>query len=400
MMVDFKKKLAKKIAQRNKPRPCLWQGPESDDKLGGVTQSMISSYLCCPERFRLKVVDGLQVNKGFIHAIEYGNMWHTCEEAHAADESWTTALERYTVALGQQYPEARYEIEKWYQVCRVQFPIYVERWEKHPDVKERTPIYQEVTFHVPYELPSERVVYLRGKWDSVDVIGKKDKAGIYLQENKSKGRVDEVKLKAELPFDLQSNLYLIALSTHLEEQGEKLPVKGVRYNVIRRPFGDRKNSIVQKKGREINKKGPDGKPLKDAAGNPVKIRVGVESNKDFYNRLGQLIQDEQDYFFMRWRMEIFPSDLKKFRVECLDPILENLCDDYEWWRYCDESHGVSPYDYQCREREFDHYLRHFRLPFGIYNPLLEGRQDDYIEYLSNGSTVGLHRVDTLFSELE
>src|SRR5580658_5237243 len=61
----------------------LWDGPESDTPNGGVTQSLLGSFLCCRERFRIKVVEGLQPADSFRRALEFGNLWHCAEEAFA-----------------------------------------------------------------------------------------------------------------------------------------------------------------------------------------------------------------------------------------------------------------------------------------------------------------------------
>src|SRR4051794_6290554 len=58
----------------------LWKGPEED----GITFSLLSQFLVCRERFRVRVIEGLSAGGGFNHRIEYGSMWHTCEEALAA----------------------------------------------------------------------------------------------------------------------------------------------------------------------------------------------------------------------------------------------------------------------------------------------------------------------------
>ena len=91
--------------------------------------------------------------------------------------------------------------------CRVQFPIYLRWWSKKKDEKGRVSLLQEQVFNVPYELPSGRVVYLRGKWDGIDLI----KGNVWLLEHKTKGDIDEHILNRNLSFDLQTMLYLVAL---------------------------------------------------------------------------------------------------------------------------------------------------------------------------------------------
>ena len=373
---------------KKKTKTPLWLGPGADGWNGGVTQSMLGGYLVCKERFRIRYIEGLQPADTFRKALEYGNMWHTCEEAFADErnEGWQAPLQRYCKDLMKKYPTQGTEINKWYNVCKVQFPLYVRHWEKQPDVKNRTPLMQEVAFDVPYKLPSGRVVRLRGKWDSVDIIGKGKNRAIYLMENKTKGEVDEQKIRTQLHFDLQTMLYLVALETWYDtkEDGPNYPLKGVRYNVIRRPLSGGKGSIKQKKGSK---------------------NIAPETTQEYYARLGQVIaedvaQGDANTYFFRWKAEITAQDIERFKRECLDPVLENLCDDYEWWEYCCALNS-DHWDNTERRTEFsDHSPNGFRFPYGIWNPITDGRGTDLDEYLATGSTLGLVKGTELFEELK
>lgn len=382
-------KLADKIKQKKPIQPPkrkapLWEGPCSSGPNGGVTQSLLGRWLCCRERFRLMAIEGLKPEPEFNVRLEYGQMWHVCEEAWAKENGESMAKVRialvdYCKQLAQRYPLQQEQVEHWMNVCRVQFPLYAEWWAKHPDVKQRKPLLQEYTFDVPYELPSGRVVRLRGKWDSVDLIGKGKEAAIYLQENKSKGDIVEQQLVRQLTFDLQTMLYLIALK-HRSKDGlfdglvkGLYPINGVRYNVIRRPLSGGKHSIRKREGRQT-KQG----------------LVGAETNAEFYQRLAETIEQAVEpngdhFFFMRWKVDITDADIAKFERECLIPILEQLCSWHE---------AIVEYS-----NPFDSGL-HFRMPYGIYNPMLEGRASEVDEYLASGSMVGLTKVDTLFTELQ
>jgi len=185
----------------------LWQGPCAEGPLGGITQSMLVRFLSCRERFRLKYICGLEPHDKWNHRLGYGNMWHVCEEAHAANEAHEPKLCYHTEDQLKRYPMQREEITKWFRVCQVQFPEYVKYWSEHPDVQNRTPLMQEQVFDVPYTLPSGRVVRLRGKFDSVDLID----GGVYLQENKSRGDIDKLQVERQLKFDLQTLMYSVAL---------------------------------------------------------------------------------------------------------------------------------------------------------------------------------------------
>lgn len=374
---------ATKPVSTKRPPP-VWRGPEED----GVTYSLLSRFLVCRERFRLRVVEGWQPAERWNHRAEYGQMWHLCERVLAAapptrSPGWEEALVDYCRGLSRKYPLQREQVEHWQQVCRVQFPIYVDYWARHVDVTERRPLLQEQSFDVPYGLPSGRTVRLRGKWDAVDLVGRGRGAGVYLFETKTKGDIKEGQIKRQLTFDLQTMVYLAALHwvNEHDEAGEGLPVgrrrygttvAGVRYNVVRRPLSGGKGSISRHK--------------------PTKTNPQGETAAEFYGRLKGLIAAEPESYFMRWKVEVIPDDVGRFRRECLDPILEQL---WDWWEYIrlDSENPLRGYD--------ENYgSPHWRHPYGVYNVLDEGGSDDLDEYLASGSTVGLERVTTLFPELE
>ena len=365
----------KKVNKKADPKNPVWKGPEED----GITFSLLSRFLCCRERFRLLVVEGLKPADTFNHRLEFGSMWHVCEESLAANDKslrglypWDECLKDYAQSLCKRYPTSQEQIDNWYGICKMMFPIYVKHWSEHPDVVDRTPLLQEQSFNIPYALPSGRTVKLRGKWDSVDLVGK-GKAGIYLQENKTKSDINEGQIKRQISFDLQTMLYLVALQEWDDDNtrqgvfageaagkgfwvGAGAKVAGVRYNVVKRP-------------RHYQGK--------------------RESKAEFLERLKGIIEASPEEFFMRWKVELTPGDVSKFRRECLDPILEQLCDWWEWVR--DHPLPFGP--------RIDGSVIHWRHPFGVYNVLDEGGSTDLDEYLASGSEVGLQRTDNLFPEL-
>lgn len=364
---------SKATTQRSGP---LWLGPCAEGPMGGVTQSMINAFLEDRERFRVKYVLGLRPPAGFSHILEYGQMWHTCEEAHAKGVEWGQPLRTYAESLMRKYPFDQQAIEKWYNACRMQFPIYCDYWKKHKDVKTRTPLMQEQVFDVPYHLPSGRIARLRGKFDAVDLIGKDKNAGIWLFENKTKGDVDEQQLRARLKFDLQTMMYLVALGLYANgdhtDKTEGIDalvlsysqcIKGVRYNVIRRPFSGGRGNIKQLEA--------------------TKNRA-AETADEYWARLQQYFIDDPGYWFMRWNAEISPADVEFFKTRFLTPFLEHLCN----W-----------YDDVTTGDPFRHSDMHWVHPYGCVNMINEGYGRDADEYVLTGSEVGLVRVNTLFEEL-
>lgn len=338
----------------------LWAGPSGEGPLGGITYSMLSRFIGCRERFRLYAIEGLRTREEFNSKIEYGQMWHVCEEALAGSANKNCqgiidqALLVYCKSLIAKYPLSQEQIDHWYKMCKEFFPLYVKHWSEHPDVKDRTPLFQEQTFDVPYKLPSGRVVRLRGKWDSVDLIGNAKKSLMYLQENKTKSAIDVVKLQRQMKFDLQTMLYCVSLTQGMEQKlVDPYPFGGVRYNVIKRSAHKSTESALKK----------------------------FEDDSKA-SRLNE--------WFARLKVEISPADVLKFRHECLDSLLEQLLDWYGW--------VTCPND---RNDVFDGGKGiHWRHPYGLWSVVDETGWSDVDNFIETGSEVGLKRVETLFTELQ
>lgn len=403
----------------------VWKGPEID----GITQSLLSRFLVCRERFRLLVVHGLKPAERFEPRMEYGNMWHLCEEMVAQGMAWEGALLQYCKDLCTKYRNQQTEVDQWYNVCLTQFPIYMKYWSKQKHVKDREPLLQEQEFRVPYQLPSGRVVLLRGKWDSVDLVNKKF---VWLQENKTKSELDIGQLTSQLQFDMQTMIYLVALykcfdyaanGTDLDttELADMLPedahwdnlvypenykIAGVRYNGIRRPLSGGKGSISRHKATQGSKC-----PKCKGQGVDCPKCLGVgrvnskpeETKESFYKRLGTIIMEESfdakgkplehSSFFVRFECQVSPEDVARFEQQFLIPILEQLCD---WWEYM-LACRYDPWHDTCGLSRFT--SRHYQTPYGFYNILAEGGRSDLDEYIANGSEIGLQHTNNLFPEL-
>ena len=367
-MADKKAELLAKLPKpKTRPKTPVWEGPSGDGPQGGVTFSMLSRFLTCRERFRLRVVEGLRPAEQFNHRIEYGNMWHVCEEAAAAAvpnvRRWEVDLLEYAKGLSRKYPLAQEQVSHWYEVCRLQFAEYLKFWRSRTKADKTTLLLAEQVFDVPYRLPSGRTVRLRGKWDSVFLRA----GGVWLMENKTKGEIDETAIKRQLTWDLQTMIYLVAYNSY--ENGDRgNDIVGVRYNVIRRPLSGGKGTIIRLKPSKSNPQG--------------------ESREAYYDRVAQYIKDEPQSYFMRWDVNVSPPDVARFRRECLDPILENLCVWYDFvtagdpWR-----------------REALNYGTHWRHPFGCDNSVDTWGSSDVDSYLESGTEVGLERTTNLFPEL-
>lgn len=386
-----------------RPAVPVWHGPTAAGPKGGVTQSMLvggKGFLVCRERFRLHYIEGLRSQEGFRHSTEYGNMWHICEEGLAGGTDYEKPLLAFCRELCQDYPVQQNDINKWYQICKRQFPLYVEHWKRHPEIKKRTPLLQEQVFDLPYKLPSGRTVRLRGKFDSVDVVGTD---GVYLMENKAKGDIDILEMYSNLRCDFQTGMYMTVLReirsrgcdpallpgatpqqiAALLKQAKK-PLKGTRYNVIRRPLSGGKHSIKQLKGKKTKTK-----------------TVPPETLTEYYDRLKGLIAEEPEHYFKRWTIEIDQDTLPTFERKVLVPHLEQLCDWYEHIVFCIK-YNKDPFNtpfYKDSEFGSRIYL-HYMYPYGVYNVVNEKGSSDLDAHIHTGSLVGLRHTDELFRELK
>lgn len=345
--------------------PC-WRGPLED----GVTNSLLGKFLVCRHRFYIRAILGIREHEDFSDALEYGNLWHEAEEAHCGGNDWQAAVEAYRKRLLKQYPEASGRIRKWATLCKMQFPVYLDYWRRNLDERHRTPIYEEETFAVEYPLPCGTTVLLRGKMDVVFAI----KRSVYIQEHKCKGDIDEEGILATVDRNLQTGIYQTALRHGYEfEPGYR--VKGTLYNVVRRPLSDR-HAPRQRKS---------------------------ESERDFYKRAIQQMEENPDYYFMRWRVLLHKADMDRFQFHILNPLLQQLVQWYKW-----VSKDISdPFRLPDTTDPDEQHLPpipgggiHYQFPWGVYNSIARGFRGDYFDYLAKGSSIGLEPVGSMFPELE
>lgn len=332
----------------------LWKGPHKD----GITFSLLSKFLVCRHRFFLRVIKGLkEKQEEFPLKLEYGSLWHECEEAFSAGRSWMEACAAYGERLLRTYPAHVPTVTTIIGKVQAQFPHYVSYWEgRDMDQLSRWAIFQEEAFDVELVIPSQRKVRLRGKFDAVDWINK----GVWLQENKVKERIDHKGLTQGLWYELQTMIYNLALREGYDTGG--YPVKGVRYNVIKYP--------AQYQGKK-------------------------ETFPEFLKRLNKLIgKSPQDWFF-RWKVPIYDHELDKFLTQTLYPVLENLCD---WWEWVSADGGENPFRV-CPDTGIPGGGYHYQFPFGVYNSLSAGWRGDYWDYLTVDNQASVTHIEELFPEL-
>lgn len=366
---------------------CVWSGPEGRCHNGGVSQSMIARWLSDRWRFALANIEGLRPVGKFSAPRDYGTMFHLCDEVHSAGGDWAGRLKEHAAGLCRTYPADTEEIEKYWRACRVIFPEYVVFWAKTKEQVETVPLLQEFLFDIDYRLPlSGRVVRLRGKMDGVNLTGPGGRSWVVrLGETKTKYEIDREEVERILDFDIQTQLYLLALH-EIKKDPKKLaqlpdkaygalrqyPIEGVIYNVAKRPWGSGAGCIRQLKG----------KTLKDGTHKPG------ETTEAFFERLRQFPAENPQEWFARWTSDVSPADIAAFRKNCLDPILENMAD---WFAQVTGRETKVPDGYRTP--------LHFRHPNGCKNFLDSGGVTEYDGFLKSGNEAGLFRTDSLFEEL-
>jgi hypothetical protein len=313
----------------------------------GLTRSLIARWMVCLERFRLYTVDGLVEDRGWDNSIGYGDMFHAACEANGKGLDWQKAIRQEASKQVTDCPNERQAISLYADVCALQFAAYLRHWQKIDSKKVWIATEEEFVFL--YELPDGRAIPIRGKRDGIFTAKRNGKKATILQENKTRGKIDEQGTMTSLDLDLQTLIYLLgceAEGTHIDE---------VLYNVIRRPMASGER---QKKG---------------------------ESDIEFRQRVAVYKGDPEQTFY-RWSYAVGTKDLEAFRQKVMTPLLTTIAN---WW----DSIAADPFNPWGSPL---HYIR----PFGVYDPLANGLGGSYFFYVSTGSKAGLKTVNTVFPELD
>jgi len=252
----------------------------------GITQSLLSTYLQCRQKFLLRL------NK-YTHSSGnkrsfFGNITHevlaqcylSIPVPKKADirnyvDVYLSSNSDILVGIDEQ------QIEYDRAVCEIVLEKYIKLYKK--DFKEMKFSNVEDEFAVDFFETK-----LRGKIDGRFIIADK----VWLMEHKTKGRISEDSLMKRLTFDSQNLFYILG-----DELQRKEPVRGVLYNIIRNP------QIRPKKG---------------------------ESLKNFSIRLTDDIDKRPEFYFMRFEIPYTSIDKERFKDqlrEILDEMQEYLDND-------------------------------------------------------------------------
>lgn len=324
-----------------KPGP-VWEGPCGTGWNGGVTQSLLGRFLTCPVRFKAAFLDGWRTPDSYNGRMEFGNLWHACEEGAG---EWQGYLQAEAVRQAAKYPLNRGDIDQSFGLCRMLYEEWLD-YRRRLNEPPATAVEREAVFDVSYTLPDGHIVRLRGKRDGIDRIGKET----WLNEHKTKSSLDRVGVERQLVWDMQTMFYIVAL------QAEGKRVAGVKYNVVKRST----HKVTDKDG-------------------------GVGG---FVERIRGMVRKEPDQWLGRWTVNITRADVDRFRRETLDPVLTRL----HYW-YLQQTGRAANVMAPA-------WCLHYRHPVGNVNWIDEAGHSDMDQYVTTGSTLGLVRQTELFPELK
>lgn len=219
----------------------------------GITQSMIASWLSCPEKFKLSAIDALKPREARGRALHFGSVFHELKDivytqfmtsgrndvdqfiAGIEDIVLAECSRLYDIDL-EEYKKNPSDIEifndmNWvYATVEV---IAIEYFKYYADIdfRQKEWVSLEEEFDFEHKLKSGKSIRRRGKIDGVF----KDQ-GYWVMENKTKGSIEIDGLVDTINMNLQTNYYLDAVE---EKYGS---IAGMIYNLIKRPRSNKKVS--------------------------------------------------------------------------------------------------------------------------------------------------------------
>lgn len=245
----------------------------------GITQSILSTWLGCRQAARF-YLDGWRSDAPK-RALQFGSLMHKLLEAYYTTgdpveyvfDSIEDRWRKKAVEAGDDLQQVEMDL----CLSRVLFQEYVKYYRAKDAKKEWLEL--EGVFDVDFN-----GYRLRGMTDGVYKQGK----GTWILETKTASRIDEETLSDALLFNFQNLFYIVAKQIQLGK-----PVKGVLYNIIRKP------SLRQKKNEPIG---------------------------EFMQRIAEDVAARPDWYFVRFEIVYTRKRIKQFKDE-----LQSKLGEFELW---------------------------------------------------------------------
>lgn len=321
----------------------------------GLSVSGLMLYHTDPVAFELRYIRDLEAIEDWKKEMYFGSAFQACFEGWVTGGPLPGGRQRKLKALLkdtetkeiEHYPDSKEDILFWSWMAEQYFTkLYLARY---PEVNA----VQKSERHVAaiLTLPSGRKIklhgYLDGEFSSLKAPKSLLNKTTGIVENKCRADWDEDTVTENIPWDLQTNVYVLL---SLLDTGS-IPQR-VWYQHVRRPGG-------------FSYRGPRKKES--------------ETQQDWGKRVLEHISKETtNYHFYRFCHRPTWTGLERFCWGFLYPRLEQFLDWYEWITHPKKGTPEEPLN-----------KVHWFTPYGIYNPFEKGRPEAYRNYRLTGSTAGL-----------
>lgn len=271
-----------------KKKPALPEQPPLWDLYrDGVTQSVLTSFLTCPEKCRLGLIEGLTPLR-VSGALAFGNLFHEMldlvysaerEGAPYDVKALLAGIEERDRAVLLEAATDEYSMEDFEENIGMAEPLLAEyfkqwgsdfsqyQWESLEEVFEAK---WSDAFACPGDPTFGPPIFVRGKFDGIFRMHGK----LWLFETKTKSRIEDSHIADSLSYNFQVMVYLWAAK---QVYGER--VHGVVYNLVRRP------QLRRGKGQSVFQ---------------------------FCDRVALDIQERPEFYFTRLNCTVPESDQKEF----------------------------------------------------------------------------------------
>ena len=263
----------------------------------GITQSLLSSYLCCPFRGLLKFNrwchDSKRANTRFGSAFHEMLDKAYSKKKAPTDKALMSELEAYLTSSSDYTTKELEQREEDKAVLHAVLRNYYRHYAR--DFKDKN--FKRVEKSYDVEWNGWR---LRGKIDGEYLDGK---GRVRLMEHKTKSRIDEDTMMQKLAFDFQNLMYI---TMYEAETGKK--VYGTLYNVIRRPG-------LHRKAAETLKQFAD-RVAEDVAARPehhfkrIEIMYSAKDKALFKQELNEILND------LEFRLDVGVEKFYRNRFAC------------------------------------------------------------------------------------
>jgi hypothetical protein len=255
----------------------------------GVTYSLLSTFLQCPEKLKLQYGKRLS-GRRTSGALAFGSVFHEALDqiyTYKKDTGFYPSIggvlaqmeERDTKKLkkGLRSPTALMDLQENYGMAEVVLEAYMKKWEREHNafgdwiaLEEKFNTLYRPSIQLGLDIPD---IPLRGKRDGVFLC-----QGVpWLFETKTKGRIEDESIMDTLGFNLQNHLYMY---TGAIDHGKTFG--GVLYNLVRRP----------------------------------QLKMGVKDTlRSFLQRIRDDIEKRPEFYFIRYNLTSTSQDQRKWKKE-------------------------------------------------------------------------------------